>query len=81
MELTHKITQAIRDVHDFPKEGIVFKDITPIMMDAGLSNEILEALALEKDFSHKTLRRFLKKKTMLTKGFVDSQKKQSIKKN
>jgi len=45
MELTHKITQAIRDVHDFPKEGIVFKDITPIMMDAGLSNEILEALA------------------------------------
>ena len=26
--------------------------------------EILEALALEKDFSHKTLRRFLKKKTI-----------------
>lgn len=44
MKLTHKITQAIRDVHDFPKQGIVFKDITPIMMDAGLSNEILEAL-------------------------------------
>ena len=45
MELSNKITQAIRDVHDFPKEGIVFKDITPIMMDAGLSNEILEGLA------------------------------------
>ncbi len=45
MELSNKITQAIRDVQDFPKEGIVFKDITPIMMDAGLSNEILEALA------------------------------------
>jgi len=45
MELSNKINLAIRDVHDFPKEGIVFKDITPIMMDAGLSNEILEALA------------------------------------
>jgi adenine phosphoribosyltransferase len=45
MELSNKINLAIRDVHDFPKDGIVFKDITPIMMDAGLSNEILEALA------------------------------------
>ena len=45
MELSNKINLAIRDVHDFPKEGIIFKDITPIMMDAGLSNEILEALA------------------------------------
>jgi adenine phosphoribosyltransferase len=47
MELSNKIQLAIRDVHDFPKEGIVFKDITPIMMDAGLSNEILEALAAQ----------------------------------
>ena len=45
MELSNKITQAIRDVHDFPKEGIVFKDITPIMLNAGLSNEILLSLA------------------------------------
>jgi adenine phosphoribosyltransferase len=45
MELSNKIQLAIRDVHDFPKDGIVFKDSTPIMMDAGLSNEILEALA------------------------------------
>ena len=44
MELSNKITQAIRDVHDFPKEGIVFKDITPIMLNAGLSNEILQSL-------------------------------------
>ena len=44
MELSNKITQAIRDVHYFPKEGIVFKDITPIMLNAGLSNEILQSL-------------------------------------
>jgi len=45
MELSNKIHQAIRDVHDFPKEGIVFKDITPIMLDSILSNEIVQALA------------------------------------
>ncbi|MEY3049772.1 MAG: hypothetical protein RL365_1810 [Bacteroidota bacterium] len=45
MELSNKIQLAIRDVYDFPKEGIVFKDITPIMKDAGLCNEIIEALA------------------------------------
>ena len=45
MELTEKIKRAIRDVHDFPKEGIVFKDITPIMLDPILSNEIVQALA------------------------------------
>jgi len=42
--LTDKIKSAIRDVVDFPKEGIVFKDITPIMMDPKLSNEIVDHL-------------------------------------
>ncbi len=28
-----QLTAAIRDVPDFPKEGIVFKDITPILAD------------------------------------------------
>lgn len=44
MSLEEKIMNAIRDVVDFPKEGIVFKDITPIMMDPTLSNEIVDAL-------------------------------------
>jgi adenine phosphoribosyltransferase len=35
---------AIRDIPDFPKEGIVFKDITPIMMNSELSNEVLDHL-------------------------------------
>ncbi len=30
------LRQAIRDVPDFPKPGIVFKDITPILADAEL---------------------------------------------
>ena len=44
MNLEEKISEAIRDVVDFPKEGIVFKDITPIMMNAELSNEIVDEL-------------------------------------
>ena len=31
-----KLTAAIRDVPDFPKEGIVFKDITPVLSDPAL---------------------------------------------
>lgn len=37
--------QIIRDVPDFPKLGIIFKDITPILKNHELCNEIAEALA------------------------------------
>ncbi len=39
-----QIKAAIRDVPDFPKEGIMFKDITPIMMNPQLSEAILDHL-------------------------------------
>lgn len=39
-----KIKKAIRDVNDFPKEGIVFKDITPILEDVTLTEEVTIAL-------------------------------------
>jgi len=42
-----ELKRTIRDVKDFPKEGIVFKDITPIMMDAKLSNEVVNDLYLK----------------------------------
>jgi adenine phosphoribosyltransferase len=31
-----KLRASVRDVPDFPKKGIVFKDITPILQDASL---------------------------------------------
>ena len=31
-----KLRAGVRDVPDFPKKGIVFKDITPILSDGGL---------------------------------------------
>ena len=43
--IEEKIKGVIRDVIDFPKPGIVFKDITPIMLDAALSKEIVQYLA------------------------------------
>ncbi len=43
--LSDKIKQIIRDVPDFPKPGIIFKDITPILKNAELCKEITAALA------------------------------------
>ncbi len=42
--IEQKIKAIIRDVPNFPKEGIMFKDISTIMMNPQLSNEILDHL-------------------------------------
>ncbi|RMD74207.1 MAG: adenine phosphoribosyltransferase [Lentisphaerae bacterium] len=39
------IKAAIRDVPDFPKPGIVFKDISPILQDAALFRECIDTMA------------------------------------
>ncbi|MEN9699592.1 MAG: hypothetical protein RLZZ301_790 [Bacteroidota bacterium] len=44
MTLTDRLEQTIRDVADFPKPGILFKDISTIMLDAQLSSDVLDAL-------------------------------------
>ena len=44
MKLEERINKAIRNVPNFPKEGINFKDITPIMLDSVLSNDMLDQL-------------------------------------
>ena len=41
--ITQKIHTAIREVSDFPKLGINFKDITTLLLDPILSNEIVDA--------------------------------------
>jgi adenine phosphoribosyltransferase len=45
MELTQRITKAVRDVKDYPKPGILFKDITPVLSDPALVKEIVNALS------------------------------------
>lgn len=39
-----KLSAKIRDVKDFPKPGIVFKDITPILSDSELCKEITQLM-------------------------------------
>ena len=40
-----KLKAAIRDIPDFPKPGILFKDITPILKNSSLCLEIVNAFA------------------------------------
>lgn len=44
-ELAQRIDAAIRDVPDFPKPGILFKDITPVLADAQLMQAINEEMS------------------------------------
>jgi adenine phosphoribosyltransferase len=40
-----EIRAAIRDVRDFPKPGIVFKDITPVLADGRLFGSVIDRFA------------------------------------
>ena len=40
-----EVRKVIRDVPDFPKPGIIFKDLTPVLADAQLIRQITEHLA------------------------------------
>ncbi|MBL7964047.1 MAG: adenine phosphoribosyltransferase [Flavobacteriales bacterium] len=41
--IEQRLRQAIRAVPDFPKPGILFRDITPVMEDPALSAEVVDA--------------------------------------
>ena len=43
--MTNELRATIRDVPDFPKKGIVFKDITPVLSDAKLFRGVIDTLA------------------------------------
>jgi adenine phosphoribosyltransferase len=40
-----EVRAVIRDVPDFPKPGIVFKDITPVLSDGALFKQVIDAMA------------------------------------
>ncbi len=46
-EFQKKLDARIRNVPDFPKAGILFKDITPILQDAALFHEAVDKMAQE----------------------------------
>ncbi|MEJ6795157.1 MAG: hypothetical protein QNK63_00455, partial [Flavobacteriales bacterium] len=45
LELEKEIFSAVREVPDFPKEGILFKDINPLFQDGALCLRIIKHLA------------------------------------
>jgi adenine phosphoribosyltransferase len=47
MTLADKLNVAIRNVADYPKPGILFKDITPVFADPALLHEVVSALVDE----------------------------------
>lgn len=44
-QISARLKSTIRDVPDFPKPGIVFKDITPVLHDPALFADVTAALA------------------------------------
>ena len=45
MDIVAELEQVVRTIPDFPKPGIQFKDITPILSDPILLHQAVEALA------------------------------------
>lgn len=45
MQLAESLKSLIRDVPDFPKPGIVFKDITPLLEDPKMVKKVVTALS------------------------------------
>ena len=39
------ITAHVRDIPDYPQPGVLFKDITPLLGDAGAFGDVVEAMA------------------------------------
>ncbi|HEY0793349.1 MAG TPA: adenine phosphoribosyltransferase [Chthoniobacterales bacterium] len=47
-----QVQSAIRDIPDFPKPGIIFKDITPVLADAALFGWVIDSLAAKAGQAH-----------------------------
>lgn len=44
-DLQHDVLAAIRDIPDFPKPGVLFKDITPVLADGPLFRRVIDWMA------------------------------------
>lgn len=43
--LEHRVRDALRPIKDYPKPGIVFQDITPVLRDASLLRDVIVGMA------------------------------------
>ncbi|HEU5169696.1 MAG TPA: adenine phosphoribosyltransferase [Gemmatimonadales bacterium] len=44
-DLAREVRDALRPIPDYPKPGIVFQDITPVLRDGSLLRRVVEAMA------------------------------------
>lgn len=44
-QLVDELRRTIRDVNNFPKPGIVFKDVTPVLLEPRLFQAVVQAMA------------------------------------
>ena len=44
--IQQKLNKVIREIHNFPKKGINFKDITPLLLDQEINNDIINAFII-----------------------------------
>ena len=42
----NKIISLVRDVRDYPKEGIIFKDITPVLQDHEAFSTVIDRMKI-----------------------------------
>jgi len=52
MPLEQVLKSLIRDVPDFPKTGVVFKDITPLLANPAARRQVVEAIAKQYRDTH-----------------------------
>jgi len=45
-DLAADVKSTIRDIPDFPKDGILFKDITPVLTDTALFTRVIEWMSV-----------------------------------
>jgi adenine phosphoribosyltransferase len=45
MTLEHRVRDALRPIKDYPKPGIVFQDITPVLGNASLLHDVIAGMA------------------------------------
>jgi adenine phosphoribosyltransferase len=65
LPLADDVTLAIRNVPDFPRPGIGFKDITPVLGDAALFRRVTDAMALP--FAHDAITHVI---AIESRGFI-----------
>ncbi|MBT3393454.1 MAG: adenine phosphoribosyltransferase [Elusimicrobiaceae bacterium] len=62
---TEELKKSIRDIPDFPKKGILFRDITTLLKDAKVLKETIELMA--KDFRNKGITKVI---GIESRGFI-----------